>query len=260
MNSAIPKSVIVKNDMYSFYQKQSSEKTADIVSWLNSGSSRIPQPESYYYFEDRKITNALDMSKLQAGSSILEIGCNLGQMTFPLAEKGFKVVAFDLSKNAIEKATKRADFYKVKNVQFEVQDAEQYKGHEDESFDSVFSFSAFRYFPDPVKALKEANRVLKKKGTIIVDFPNKSCPWFNLIKRAAFIKSHIHDNIYSQQQIFIMMRKAGFVNVTFRKFLFTYKELPSSMLPLMKTVDFLFERIPVIKETAAILMVKGEKL
>jgi len=259
MADAAFKDNLIKSDIYNFYEMQSSEKTKDIDNWLNSGSARIPQSESYYYFEDRKIKNALEMAGIDRSHRILEVGCNLGQMTFPLAEKGFEITGFDLSNNAVEKANARVKKYKVRNIHFETQDAERYVGHNNESFDAVFSFSAFRYFPNPDRALNEAYRVLKKDGVIIIDFPNKYCPWFNIIKKAVFIKSHIHDNLYSENQIKIMMKRAGFKNITFKKFLFSYKELPPVLLPLMKIADFILERIPFIKNTAAILMVKGEK-
>lgn len=249
----------VKNDIYDFYENQSAEKTEDLKNWINSGSSRIPQSKTYYYFEDRKIKNALKMADPDPASRILEIGCNLGQMTFPLAEKGFEVVGFDLSKNAVERATQRAQHYKIKNIKFEVQDAESYKNQPDESYDVVFSFSAFRYFPNPEKALAEAYRVLKRNGVIVIDFPNKSCPWFNIIKSMFFIKKHIHDTLYSKEQIREMMEKAGFKNISFKIFLFTYKELPAVLLPFLKLADFILERTPIIKNTAAILMVRGEK-
>ena len=107
MSSATLKEDEVKKNIYDFYENQSAEKTEDLKDWLDSGSPRIPQSKSYYYFEDRKIDNALKMASLLPGSRILEIGCNLGQMTFPLAQRNFEVVGFDLSKNAIEKANMR---------------------------------------------------------------------------------------------------------------------------------------------------------
>ena len=119
MSSATLKEEEVKKDIYDFYENQSAERTEDLKSWLDSGSPRIPQSKSYYYFEDRKINNALKMAKLSQCSRILEIGCNLGQMTFPLALKGFEIVGFDLSKNVIEKANMRVKHYDLKNIRFE---------------------------------------------------------------------------------------------------------------------------------------------
>jgi SAM-dependent methyltransferase len=250
----------IKDDIFDFYEKQSAEKTKSFLSWLESGSPRIPQSKSYYYFEDRKINKALAMANIKEKASILEIGCNLGQMTFPLAEMGYNMTGFDLSKNAIDLANKRVQHYGVKNIRFEVHDAESYPDKKDESFDAVFSFSAFRYFPNPQNAFNEAYRVIRKGGTMIVDFPNKYCPWFHLLKPSLFIKSHIHDNIYTKDQIQTMMSDAGFVNISFSIFLFTYKELPPFLLPFMKIIDFIGECLPGIRQLAAILMVKGEKL
>jgi ubiquinone/menaquinone biosynthesis C-methylase UbiE len=249
----------VKKDIDEFYDKQSAEKTQNLDAWLNSGSLRIPQPRSYYYFEDRKIRVALQMANLKKGARILEVGCNLGQMSFPLSEMGYDVTGFDLSENAIAKAKLRTDHFKAKNVSFEVQDAESYKGHPNEEFDAVFSFSAFRYFPNPINALKESFRVLKKGGCAVIDFPNKNCPWFNIIKKGFLIKGHIHDRLFTVPQVRSLLEEAGFKDITSKIYLFAYKELPSALLPLMKTADFVLERIPGIRNTAAIIMVKGTK-
>ena len=246
-------------EIFEFYKNQSTQKTRGLDNWLNSGSIRIPQPESYYYFEDRKIKNALEMAKPKRDSKILEIGCNLGQMTFVLAGMGYTIAGFDLSANAIEKAQMRAEHFKLKNISFEVQDAECYNDHNEEKYDVIFSFSAFRYFPDPLKALKESFRVLKKGGVAVIDFPNLFCPWFSIIKPMALIKKHIHDHLFTVSKIRNMMEQAGFQDIEFRKFLFSNKMLPGFLLPLMKTADFILERTPLINSMSAIIMVKGRK-
>ncbi|MBN1602166.1 MAG: class I SAM-dependent methyltransferase [Chitinispirillaceae bacterium] len=248
-----------KEDIENFYEKQSAQKTSDLKRWLNSGCARIPQPETYYYFEDRKIHNALELARLKPGAKILEMGCSLGQMTFVLNQKGYSVTGTDISPNSIDKAMLRVKHFGLENISFEVQDAEEIKGHEGEEFDAVFSFSAFRYFPNREKALSECFRLLKPKGSAVIDFPNRYCPWFSILKPAVFIKKHIHDNLFDVSLIRNMMMKAGFVDIEFRQFLFTYKELPSFLLPLLKTTDFILEHLPVIRKMSAIIMVKGMK-
>jgi SAM-dependent methyltransferase len=249
----------VKNDIEQFYEKQSAEKTADLEKWLNSGNVRIPQPPAYYYFEDRKIQNSLEMADLPPGAKILEIGCNLGQMTFVFNQKGFSVVGADISPNAVDKAQRRVRHFKLRNIAFEVQDAENIQGHSEGEFDAVFSFSSFRYIPDRDKALQECRRLLKSKGCVIIDFPNKYCPWFSLLKPAVCIKKHIHDELFSVSQVRAMMKHAGFVDIQVRQFLFSYKELPSLLLPFMKMADFVLERLPLMNRMSAIIMVKGTK-
>lgn len=250
---------VVKADIENFYENQSAQKTADYEKWLNSGSPRIPQPTPYYYFEDRKIDNALAMAQLPKGAKILEVGCNLGQMTFVLNQKGYTIVGTDLSPNAISKASARITRYNLNNISFEIQDAENIQGHTDGEFDAVFSFSAFRYFPNPQKALDGCFKLVKKGGVAVIDFPNKACPWFSMVKPAVNIKKHIHDNLFTASQVRTMMEQAGFVDIEIRQFLFTYKELPPSVLPLMKLADFILEHLPVINKMSAIIMIKGKR-
>jgi ubiquinone/menaquinone biosynthesis C-methylase UbiE len=257
----------IKQDIEKFYEKQSSNTTSDLNAWLNSGSVRIPEPALYYYFEDRKIDVSLKMANLRYGSKIMEIGCNLGQMTFELNKKGYTIIGTDISPNAVEKAQLRANHFKLSNISFEVQDAESIKGHSDGEFDGIFSYSAFRYMPNPEKALKECFRLLKSKGCAVIDFPNKNCPWFLLLKPIAFAihkpalyeKKHIHDHVFSVRQIKDLMEKTGFVDVEVKQFLFTFKGLPAGLLPIVKVIDFVLEHIPFIRTTAAIIMVKGRK-
>jgi len=248
-----------KDQVREFYEKQSAGKTADLEKWLNSGEARIPQPRTYYYFEDRKIANALEMARLPRGSKILEIGCNLGQMTFVLNQKGYSIVGTDISPGAIEKARTRTQRYRLSDITFEVQDAENIEGHPDGEFDAAFSFSTFRYLTDPEKALRECFRLVRTGGCAVIDFPNKFCPWFSLLKPAVFVKKHIHDHLFTASQVRDLMRRAGFVNVEIRRFLFAYKELPAALLPALKAVDYIFERLPLIRKTAAIIMAKGNK-
>ncbi len=248
-----------KKELEEFYEKQSAEKTRNIDQWLNSKKVRIPQPLSYYYFENRKVNNALSMAKVQPGAKLLEIGCNLGQMTFVFQQKGYSIIGADLSPNAIEKANLRVDHFKLKNISFEVQDAENITNHADGSFDAVFSFSAFRYFPNPEKALRECYRLTKSKGCIVIDFPNKKCPWFSLLKPAVGITKHIHDRLFDVSEVRALMEKTGFIDIEIRQFLFSHKSLPALFLPVMVVGDFILERIPYIKGRSAIIMVKGVK-
>jgi ubiquinone/menaquinone biosynthesis C-methylase UbiE len=54
---------------------------------------------------------------------VLEMGCGLGILSNQLAKKGFKTFAFDISKTAIYKASKK---YKNKNLNFFVSDFDNY--------------------------------------------------------------------------------------------------------------------------------------
>jgi SAM-dependent methyltransferase len=249
----------IKSDILKFYNAQSGDKTSDLEEWLNSGDARIPQSKTYYYFEDRKIDHALKMAGLKPRSSILEVGCNLGQMTFVLAKMGFNITGVDLSDNAIRKAQLRAEHYQVHNARFISHDGESLDFLKPGSFDAVFSFSTIRYMPSPLAALRQMLEIVKPGGCVVADFPNRYCPWFSLLKPLVLIPRHIHDNYFSAKQIVDLMTTAGFRNIEFSFLLFAHKGLPPFTVPALKLADFLLERTPLIRRMAAIIMVKGVK-
>jgi hypothetical protein len=102
--------------------------------------------------------------------------------------------------------------------------------------------------------------VLKPRGRAVVDFPNKYCPWFELLKFLVGGKRHIHDHTYSTGQIMRMMEQAGFANIEVKRIIFFAKQFPGSLTPLYKVVDAVCERLPGVNHLAGIIMAKGEKV
>lgn len=54
------------------------------------------------------------------------------------------------------------------NVDFVVADAMDLSKFEAQSFDAVYSLTAIKHFPDPVKGLRDALRVLKPGGVLTI--------------------------------------------------------------------------------------------
>ena len=133
------------------------------------------------YFRQRKVETALGLGRFKEESKILDVGANMGQYTTLLAEKGFRMVGIDLSDKAVDVAKKQAQMLNF-NIDYFQADIEDLSLFEDEIFDGVVSFSTLRYVSDLKKALKEIYRVTKKNGIAVLDFPNKYCPWFTLLK------------------------------------------------------------------------------
>ena len=147
----------------------------------------------------------------------------------------------------------------INNVKFLVGDAERLSMFSDNTFDGVISFSTLRYVPNPQKAINEIFRVIKKGKSAVVDFPNKRSPWFNYLKPLLTGETHIHDNQYSTSECKMFLKNAGFRDVKAKRILYTPKSTPSYLLGVMKVVDFIGERMPVINEFAAIIMCRGIK-
>lgn len=211
------------------------------------------------YFRGRKVQSALALGRFQPGSTIIDVGCGTGDYTFLLARRGYRMIGVDLSPRSIEVASEKVAALGLHDVSFTVADAETLVGVPDGAADGVVSFSALRYVPGVGLALRAIRRVLRPGGCAVLDFPNRYCPWFRLLKNRFGVETHIHDHHYSVGQVVTLMREAGFDEVQARTILFTPYVLPAPLLPLFKWIDRVGEQTPVIGRMAAIIMARGGK-
>ena len=211
------------------------------------------------YFMWRKINTMLQLGHFKKGDKLLEVGCATGPYTVELAKLGFEMTGLDLSDNNINYAIKKSGRYPSYEIKFVVGDAENLLNFSDNTFDGVVSFSALRYVPNVQKAIDETFRVVKHGKTVVVDFPNKLSPWFNYIKPKIFGRKHIHDHSYTSSEIESFFKKAGFCDIKVKRILYTPKLTPPLILGLMKCLDFVGERTPIVNEFASIVMCRGVK-
>ncbi len=100
---------------------------------------------------------------LQAGDTVLDVGCNAGARLEQLRrEFGTVGTGLDYSPKTIALGTQA-----FPNLTLHVGDAEQLP-FPDQSFDAVISFETFEHLPNPMVALSEMNRVLKPGGRMLV--------------------------------------------------------------------------------------------
>jgi SAM-dependent methyltransferase len=211
------------------------------------------------YFRGRKIEAALRLGGFPQRGAVLEVGCGTGDYSFLLARKGYRMTGVDLSSKSIEAARTKASILGMVDVSFMVSDAEALSEVPENSVDGVISFSALRYVPDVKRALLAIRRVLKHNGVAVLDFPNRFCPWFRLLKTHFGVERHIHDQHYSTSEIVTLMRTAGFADVAAERILFTTYVLPALLLPVFRTIDWVGERAPGINHTAGIIVARGRK-
>lgn len=228
-------------------------KTLEDVKDLHENISPVMR-----YFRQRKVQTAIALGNFSKGSKILDVGCNTGQYTTLFEKLGYKMSGIDLSDKSIELAKENAKSLGI-NIDYFEADVEKLSLFDENSFDGIVSFSALRYLSDLNFALKEIHRICKKGGAIALDFPNKHCPWFNILKNHFGVGNHINDHFYTVKELSTLFLEAGFSEFEAKKIMFTHYTFNPAFLKLYKYIDFLFERTIFVKEAAAIIVCKAIK-
>jgi SAM-dependent methyltransferase len=106
------------------------------------------------------------------GKTVLEFGCGDGLNTVMLAKRGAKVIAFDISAELVELATKRVEANGCRGVEFLLASAHSLP-LKDESVDLVFGMAILHHL-DLELASGNVRRVLKKGGRGIFKEPMRN--------------------------------------------------------------------------------------
>lgn len=114
------------------------------------------------------------------GEKYLDAGCGTGHFTQKLINRGLKVVGIDISDQMLMIAKN-----KVKDAEFKEMNFYDLT-FEDDSFDGIFSMTAFEFVKEPKKALDELFRVLKPGGELIVGTINPKSPWGKMYQSKAY--------------------------------------------------------------------------
>ena len=117
---------------------------------------------------------------------ILELGCGIGAISFPLSSLGYEVVGIDIDPNSISECNIRNSF---PNAKYVVADAETVDLKE--KFDVVIASEVLEHCPRPYKVLETLDRHLRPDGIGIVTVPNGYC-LSELIFSRLFQKIGIH--------------------------------------------------------------------
>jgi ubiquinone/menaquinone biosynthesis C-methylase UbiE len=107
---------------------------------------------------------------LESGMVVVEIGPGKGSYTKKVAEKVLpdgKVYAIDIQESVIERLKKRVDKEGLTNIVPQIDDAYNFS-FETESVDRIFTIACLPEIPEPIRALHECRRILKKDGLISI--------------------------------------------------------------------------------------------
>lgn len=107
------------------------------------------------------------LPQLLPDAEVLDVGCGSGTITAGLARRAARVVGLDMSADVIGAARTHADDCGLSNISFEVGSVYELPW-EDASFDVVYAHQVLQHLSEPVRALREARRVLRPGGLVAV--------------------------------------------------------------------------------------------
>lgn len=105
----------------------------------------------------------------------LDYGCGWGHYAVALRKKGYDVLAIDLSENEIEIC--RLVWGNQKGISFETRGIESI---DNKQFDCVLSSQVIEHVHNPGYYLSQINRIMKRKGKLIISLPSIMNPRFIL--------------------------------------------------------------------------------
>ena len=132
----------------------------------------------------RRLTFEGWREQIERASVLLDIGCADGLSTFDAARPGTRVLAFDISRESVVRATARARELGLANVSFFVADADAIPVI-DGGVDCALCYGSLHHVPDPARTLAEADRVLRPGGSYLGVENNRTPlrPIFDLLMR-----------------------------------------------------------------------------
>lgn len=171
------------------------------------------------------------LSSFVKGPLSLNVACGTGRLLTSLLERGVEVVGLDLSKQMITLAKEKTKTYK--HIHLILGDAMNLPFREDK-FHTIICQRAFKFFPEPRRALNEGYRCLKFKGKYIITYepidlrrrsiyryfypiwktlslrynPEIQIHWINI--------PDVYYVLYSRRQIRDLMINSGFQTCIFR--------------------------------------------
>lgn len=217
----------IKEEVKKRYAKFAEEGNSCCSSCNSFGKSIIKQAVSIGYSESELLSipkdsimglgcgNPTALAEINEGDTVLDLGSGAGIDVFLAAKKvGNKglVIGVDMTEEMVKKGEKIAKEQGFFNVEFKLGEIEKLPINED-SIDVIISNCVINLTPDKLKTYKEAFRVLKSGGRLLVsdlvtkgDLPED-------IKKSFDAWSECIAGALEKNEYLNIIKKAGFNNV-----------------------------------------------
>lgn len=134
---------------------------------------------------------------------ILDVGCAAGFFLTAAKERGWEVYGVEPNTFLCEYGLKEFGLNVFNGT---LKDA----GFSDNYFDVITMWDVLEHTTNPLSELYEANRILKKGGLLVINFPNFSSIWAKIFRRKwwFFLSHHLY--YFTPKTLKLMLEKAGF--------------------------------------------------
>ena len=136
--------------------------------------------------------NSKFISKIKSSDIVLDFGCGGGYILNSIDCK--KKIGIEINPSA-----------QIKAKEFNIEIFESFNSLKEETIDVIISNSALEHIINPIEILIESNRVLKKKGKLMISVPHEDLSY-------GYVKDDINQHFYTWSPMSIgnLIQKAGF--------------------------------------------------
>jgi len=218
----------------------------DASGYFEGGGQHLLDPESR--FHRYRIDKVLALCGPLERSSVVDLGCGWGTITFALARRGARVVGVDFSSEAIRLCEERLRSEPLPGITFLRADAGS-TGLAGAEWDLVVAADLVEHL-DPATTLRvyrEALRLLRPGGRLVVWAPNPG-HFLEFLRRRGVLKADpTHIDYKTLARVVAELERTGFrirsaVHV-------------ESHLPILSTVERLMQRlVPCLRRRVAVVV------
>lgn len=144
-------------------------------------ASKAQKYDSWYatprgaFLDQAESDAAFSLFRTEPGMRVLDAGCGTGNYSIKLSNRDCKVTGIDLSPAMLEVARQKTAQLKL-DIDFQEMDMTKLS-FADNSFDAVFSMTAWEFIADSQQGFNELMRVLKPGGQLLIGFINSDSSW-----------------------------------------------------------------------------------
>lgn len=239
------------------------------LNFYNEDSESYDDLVSYSTFWKASDWNILNrwIAEIPQESIILDMGCGTGRCSIPLASRGRRVIAMDISIGMIRRAMMKSHECGLKNITYFMADAEDVPLKQD-SFSAIISFGVLHHVANPVATVKGVGKLLKPSGVFYALENNASPirPIFDILMKIRKLWNEEAGShpLFKIKEVSDFIKSSGMYPE-----IRTSTFLPPHLFNLMtyefakkiiSATDWFFGHIPLVKNFGGQLVIKAIKM